>query len=137
MIFPWLAPVFIAFEVAQLLVAHRYIGPEQIRRNAHPLDAAVPLPFAVSFFWCLGIASDYLYQGSLMLWPNSLVQVAAMLMILISVAGFMVRRACGVKWGMVVMTFEGAMRAGFLFFAFRMMAFPPKWMTPFIFHFLK
>jgi hypothetical protein len=32
--------------------------------------------------------------------------------------GFVWRRSCGVKWGIIVMTFEGALRAGFFLFVF-------------------
>jgi len=129
-----LALVFIVFEVAQLLVAHRYIGPAQIRAKLHPLDSAVPLPpFWLSLGWMLGLLADYIYQILLVFEPNGLIRIAALLMILISLFGFMLRRGCGLKWGMVVMTFEGSLRAGFMFFAFRMLLFPPRWQHPFSF----
>jgi hypothetical protein len=123
-----LALVFIVFELAQLVLAHRYIGPEQIRRNAHPLTAAAPpLPFMVSVGWVVLLGADYLYQLTLVVQHYPLVQICALLMIMASIAGFLLRRACGVKWGMVVMTFEAAVRVGCLSLAFRMIAFPPFW----------
>ena len=124
-----LALVFIAFELAQLVLAHRYIGPEQIRRNAHPLDAAAPLPFIVSFAWVVFLGADYIYQVSMAMQRYPLIQICALLMLVASVGGFLLRRACGVKWGMVVMTFEAAVRVGCLCLAFRMIVFPPPWLN--------
>ncbi len=122
----WLAPFFIVFEVVQLFVAHRYIGPDQIRAKKHPLDLPGTPPLWVSASWMVCLWADYIYQLTLFFVPN-IVRLAALAMIFVSIAGFMLRRVCGLKWGMVVMTFEGAGRAGFLVFAFRMMVFPPAW----------
>ena len=131
----WLAPFFILFEVAQLFVAHRYIGPDQIRARIHPLDLAKLPPFWLSMTWMFCLGADYLYQLLLLFEPN-LIRVAALLLIFISVVGFMLRRVCGLKWGMVVMTIEGAIRVGFLVFVFRWMVFPPPYASrmPWIWH---
>jgi len=123
-----MAPVFSVFEVAQLVIAHRYIGPAQIRLKRHPLDAAViPPPFWLSLGWMAGLWADYVFQVLLVFEPINLVRIAALLMIVVSLVGFTLRRASGLKWGLVIMTLEGSLRAGFMFFAFRMLAFPPHW----------
>ncbi len=116
-----IAPLFALFEVAQLFVAQRYIGLEQIRRRVHPLDAAVvPSPW-LSGGWIACVAADYVYQAGLLLVPEVGVKFAAVLMLMISAIGFALRRACGLKWGLVVMTPECAARAGFFIFVFNMM----------------
>ncbi len=122
----WIALIFMALEVAQLIIALRFIGIEQIRRNFHPLDAPAPRPFWFSAGWVATLLIDYAFQAALLIVPISLdltehpefIRFAAILMILISFMGFAVRRSCGIKWGLVVLTFEGAMRAGFFFFVF-------------------
>jgi len=120
------APFFIVFEMAQLFVAHRYIGPDQIRARQHPLDLAKLPPWWLSVGWMVCLWLSYFYQFVLLFEPG-LIRVAALLLIFVSVAGFMLRRVCGLKWGMVVMTIEGAIRVGFLVFAFRWMVFPPPY----------
>jgi hypothetical protein len=44
--------------------------------------------------------------------PLGRAQVAAM--IVISLIGFSMRRSCGLKWVLVILTFEGAIRVGML-----------------------
>jgi hypothetical protein len=129
-----LAPVVIGFEIAQLFVAHRYIGPAQIRRNLHPLDAPVTPPFWLSVGWMCGVWGDYIYQGTLVLEHNIYVRLAALLMLAISLVGFVVRRACGLKWGLVVMTLEAALRIGFMVFAFGVLGFDPNYAPKFYLH---
>jgi len=116
-----ISPAFAGFEIAQLFVAQRYIGIEQIRRNTHPLDAAAVPPAWLSTGWLLGLFADYLYQGGLLFEPDLGVKFAAVLLILTSAVGFALRRVCGLKWGLVVMTPECAARAGFFMFVFNMM----------------
>jgi hypothetical protein len=116
-----LTPVFAAFEVAQLLVAQRYIGIDQIRRNVHPLDLAKVPPGWLSTGWLLGLMADYVCQASLLFVPEFGVKFAAVLLILVSVFGFAARRVCGLRWGLVLLTPECAARAGFYVFVFNMM----------------
>ena len=125
-IIAWFAPLFIFLEIAQLFVAHRYIGPEQIRAGRHPLDALVTPPLWLSVGWLAGLWAIYLYQFALFFVPT-LVRLASLSLILVSVTGFMLRRVCGLKWGLVIMTLEGALRVGLLGFAFQWTVFPPDW----------
>jgi len=122
----WIALVFTVLEVAQLIVAQRFIGVEQIRRNLHPLDAAKPRPLWFSAGWVAGLLTDYAFQAALLIVPippaatehPDFIRFAAVLMLIISFGGFALRRSSGVKWGLVVLTIEGALRAGFFFFVF-------------------
>jgi len=116
------APVFAVFEVAQLFVAQRYIGLDQIRRNVHPLDVPAVPSVWLSTAWLAGLMADYMYQAVLLLFvPEFGVKLAAVLLILTSAVGFALRRVCGLKWGLVVLTPECAARAGFFMFVFNMM----------------
>jgi len=115
------APVFAAFEVAQLFVAQRYIGIDQIRRKTHPLDAATVPPVWLSTGWIMLLLVDYAYQAGLFFVPVLGVRFAAVLLILVSSVGFALRRVCGLRWGLVVLTPECAARAGFFMFVFNMM----------------
>jgi len=116
-----LTPVFAAFEVAQLLVAQRYIGIDQIRSNVHPLDVPKVPPGWLSAGWLAGLMADYACQASLLFVPEIGVKFAGVLLILVSVFGFAIRRVCGLRWGLVILTPECAARAGFYAFVFYMM----------------
>ncbi|HVU37200.1 MAG TPA: hypothetical protein VHC95_02600 [Opitutales bacterium] len=115
------SPAFAAFEVAQLLVAQRYIGIEQIRGNRHPLDAAVAAPGWLGTAWLGGLIIDYFYQFALLFQPELGVKFAAALLVMVSAFGFALRRVCGLRWGLVVLTPECGARAGFFMFIFNMM----------------
>jgi len=124
----WLALLFASFEIVQLILAQRYIGIEQIRRNQHPVDLAVPPSLKLSLPWLYLLMLSYLFQVSLLFLPMAeiapytvypyRIRMAAFLMIFVGLIGFSLRRVCGIRWGLVVMTFEGAMRAGFMLFVF-------------------
>ncbi len=116
-----ISPVFAAFEVTQLLVAQRYIGLEQIRRNAHPLEAVASPSGVLAVAWMLGLLCSYVYQVALLFQPELGVKVAAVLLLLVSATGFAIRRVCGLRWGLVVLTPECGARAGFYVFVFNMM----------------
>ena len=78
-----ISPLFAVFEVVQLFVAQRYVGIEQIRRGAHPLDVvAAPTPW-FSGLWLVCLGLDYLYQGGLLLMPEVGVKFAAVLMLMV------------------------------------------------------
>jgi hypothetical protein len=122
----WIALFFMVFEVAQLVAAQRFIGIVQIKQNIHPLDGPAPKPFWFSAGWVALLLADYAFQATLLIVPNIntltdrpyFIRLAAILMLIISFGGFALRRTSGVKWGLVVLTLEGAMRAGFFFFVF-------------------
>jgi len=116
LILAWLAPVFIFLEVAQLLVADRFLGVEQIRAGVHPLEKSPQGSTILSVMWLVGIVSGYIYQLSLLF--NRPTNLPGLLLIAVTIAGFGFRRACGLKWALMVMTFEGALRLGFLAYVF-------------------
>jgi hypothetical protein len=135
----WIALYFMVFEVAQLIMAQRYIGIEQIRRNSHPLDGLTPRSFWFSAGWITVLMADYCFQSTLLAmpippnltdWPGFL-RMAAFFMLLVSFVGFVVRRRAGLKWGLVVLTLEGAIRAGLFLFVFSIVVMNGA-LTPFI-----
>jgi hypothetical protein len=121
----WLAPLFILFEMAQLMVATRYIGLDQIRSGVHPLDQYPRGPRLLSAAWVAGIFASYAYQVILLFNPQT--ALPGLLMLATTLAGFGLRRAGGLKYALVVMTFEGSIRAGFLAYAFIAVVVHPPW----------
>ena len=105
-----LIPVFLAFELWQLVVAERYVGIKQIQRGTDPRELGLGEGTAAG--WTLLLVIYWMWMALMLIQPLGRAQVA--LMIAVSFGGFMVRRGCGLKWLLVVLTFEGAIRIGML-----------------------
>ena len=105
-----LAPLFFAFELWQLVIAERYVGIKQIERGTDPRELGLGELTAAG--WCLMLFAYWAWMAALLFQPWGRLQV--LLMIAVSVAGGAVRRGCGLKWILVVLTFEGAIRIGML-----------------------
>ena len=106
-----LAPLFLLFEVWQLVLSERYLGIKQIARNADP--RALGLGEVTAFFWSLGILLSWVWMLSLLVSTSG--RVYGLGLFSVSMLGFLVRRGCGLKWVLVILTFEGAVRIGLLF----------------------
>ncbi len=106
----FLAPFFLVFEVVQLVLGERYLGIKQVARGADP--RALGLSEVTAFFWTIGILSYWLWMLVLLLTP--LGRAHALGLLIVSSAGFSVRRGTQMKWTLVVLTLEGAVRVGFL-----------------------
>jgi hypothetical protein len=103
------APVFLAFEIGQLFLSERYLGVKQIARNADP--RAMGLGETTAFFWSIGIVSYWLWMVSLVfLATASEGRVLGLCLLLVAAAGFLLRRGCELRWVLVILTFEGAIR---------------------------
>jgi hypothetical protein len=105
------APLFLLFEVGQLVLSERYLGLKQIARNADP--RTLGLGETTAFFWSVGIVSYWFWMLLLLLTP--LGRVHGLCLLAIAMLGFFLRRGCELKWVLVILTFEGAMRVGLLF----------------------
>lgn len=105
-----LAPVFLAFEVAQLVAAERYLGIKQIERNADPRTLG-PGEW-VSFAWTLGILLYLAWMLALLTVPAARLQ--AICLVAICTVGFFARRNATLAWTLVILTFEAALRIGML-----------------------
>jgi hypothetical protein len=107
---PLLAPLFLVFELWQLFMSERYLGIKQIARGADPREMGPG--DAVSFLWVSGI----LLYGA---WCLALLAVhaaraEALGLIATTVVGYTIRRNCGLKWVLVTLSFEGAVRIGLI-----------------------
>jgi len=104
------APLFLAFELWQLVIAERYVGIKQIERGTDPRELG--LGQATAAAWSLALFAYWAWLFLMLFQPWGRLQV--LLMILVFTGGFLVRRGCGLKWLLVVLTFEGSIRIGML-----------------------
>ncbi|MGA3007587.1 MAG: hypothetical protein ABSE59_06820 [Opitutaceae bacterium] len=105
-----LAPIFMLFEIWQLVISERYLGIKQIARHADP--RALGLREITAFFWSAGLMFYWLWMLALLLTRFS--RALAISLIVITLLGYSLRRNCGLKWVLVILTFEGALRIGML-----------------------
>jgi len=105
-----LAPVFLVFELWQLVVSERYMGIKQIRVNADPRELAMATWMAAT--WAGGLVAYYIWMFTLLLHPVGRAQ--GMVLIVMTGVGYLIRSTCGLKWVLVVLTFEGSVRIGML-----------------------
>jgi hypothetical protein len=106
----YFAPLWMLFELGQLVVGERYLGIKQIERGVDPRERG-PGEFT-SFLWSASILLYWVWMALMLTQPIGRPQVLAMAVL--SVIGFSIRRTCGLKWILVTMTFEGAIRIGML-----------------------
>jgi hypothetical protein len=104
------APVFLVFEAAQLVVAERYLGVKQIERGVDPRELGPSEPVAA--VWSILLIVYWAWIGAMLVPGFARAQVACLL--LVSLAGYSFRRNCRLKWVLVVLTLEGAIRIGML-----------------------
>lgn len=102
--------LFIVFEGVQLIVAERHLGVKRIADGVDPRESGPSEQ--VAFAWSAGIVLYWLWMLAALLSPLGRIQVACMLTV--SVLGGSLRRSCGLKWVLVILTLEGAVRIGML-----------------------
>jgi hypothetical protein len=105
-----LAPVFLLFEIGQLVLSERYLGIKQIAHNADP--RTLGLSEITAFVWSMALMSYWVWMVVLIGLP--LGRVHGLCLLLIAIIGYTLRRGCELKWVLVILTFEGAMRVGLL-----------------------
>lgn len=105
-----LAPLFLAFEVWQLVISERYLGLKQIARNGDP--RTLGLSEITAFFWSAALIGYVIWMLGLMLLPMARLHGVSLLAI--SAIGYALRRNTRLKWILVILTFEGAIRVGLL-----------------------
>jgi hypothetical protein len=119
------APLFAFFEVWQLILAERYMGVKQFARDPAPHPHELGPSERVAFFCIMGILFNWLYMLGLVAARFS--RLVAIGMLGVSLLGLTVRRQFGLPWwrrfgvrcGLVMLTFEGAIRLGLLGFLWR------------------
>lgn len=108
----YLSPIFIIFEMLQLVVAERYIGIKQIKTGKHPLESGTQGPEWLAALWIIGLFAYWVYILALVF--NPLTSMQGIIMAFISLVGVALRRTMGIRWALVIMTIEGAVRMGLL-----------------------
>lgn len=104
----YLAPLCLAFEAWQLVIAERHLGIKQIERGVDPRDRGPGE--LLSFVWGSGIVLYWVWMILMLIPKVGRVQVVCMLVV--SLAGYSLRRNSGIKWILVILTIEGAVRIG-------------------------
>ena len=105
-----LAPLFLLFEVWQLVIAERYLGLKQIQTGVDPRTLGPSEPVAAA--WSLGLIAYGLWLIAMLVPRFGRAQIACMLVI--SVVGYALRRNTALKWTLVILTLESAIRIGML-----------------------
>jgi len=108
--FALLAPVFLVFELWQLVMGERYMGIKQIRVNADPRE--LPMSGRVAALWSLGLILYLPWMAALLLHPVGRAQ--GVVLLIVTGLGYALRSTCGLKWVLVILTFEGSIRVGML-----------------------
>jgi hypothetical protein len=105
---PLIAPLFLLFEIWQLFMCERYLGIKQIARGADPREMGPGE--AVSFLWTSSIVLYAAWSLALLAVPTA--RAEALGLVATTAAAYTVRRNCGLKWILIVLSFEGAIRIG-------------------------
>jgi hypothetical protein len=105
-----LAPLFLLFELWQLVISERYMGVKQIRARADPRE--LPMADWMAATWAGGLVLYHVWMLTLLLHPVGRAQ--GFVLLLVSALGYSLRSVCGLKWVLVVLTFEGSIRIGML-----------------------
>lgn len=108
--FALLAPLFLLFEVWQLVVSERYMGIKHIKVNTDP--RTLPMAGWLAAVWAGGLLAYVLWMFTLLLHPIGRAQ--GVVLLAVTALGYAVRTSCGLKWVLVVLTFEGSIRVGML-----------------------
>ena len=104
------APYFVLFELWQLVMSERYVGIKQIARNGDPRKLG--LGEFTAFYWSTSILLYWAWMLCLLVGPFT--RVHGLILLVVSVLGFSIRRNCGLKWILVTLTLEGAIRIGLI-----------------------
>ena len=104
------APAFFAFEIWQLVIAERYLGLKQISRGIDPRELG--LGEFTAACWSVTLVVYWTWMALMLFQPWGRFQILVLLAI--SGLGFALRRGCGLKWVLVILTFEGSIRIGML-----------------------
>jgi hypothetical protein len=105
-----LAPLFLIFEVWQLVLSERYLGIKQIARGSDP--RTLGLGEVTAFFWSSILIGYWVWM--MLLLTAQYGRAYSIGLLVVSVIGYALRRGSNLKWILVILTFEGAVRIGLL-----------------------
>lgn len=108
-----LAPIFLFFEVWQLVMSERYLGVKRIAAGTDPREIGPSELVAAAWtgsivFYGLWIAT------ALAVLPSRSGRAQVVCMLVVTLLGYALRRNSTLKYVLVVLTFEGAIRIGML-----------------------
>ncbi len=104
------APLFIVLELVQLVACERLLGLKRLASGRDPRSTPVKEPVAA--LWTILLFVYWIWIGLVLGGPAGRLQAVALF--LVSLGGFVLRRNLTLKWILVVLTFEGAIRIGML-----------------------
>ena len=105
-----LAPLFLVFEVWQLVLSERYLGIKQIARGADP--RTLGLREVTAFFWSTLLIVYWVWMLVLLVTPFA--RTHGLGLLAVTTIGFTLRRGSALKSVLIILTFEGAIRVGLL-----------------------
>ncbi len=105
-----LTPLFFAFELWQLVISERYLGIRRLKANIDPRE--LPMSEKIGALWAGGLIAYYLWMATLLLHPLGRAQ--GFVLLAVTAIGYALRAASGLKWTLVILTFEGSIRIGML-----------------------
>ncbi|GAB1488283.1 hypothetical protein MASR2M8_07280 [Opitutaceae bacterium] len=108
-----LAPIFLVFEVWQLVMSERYLGVKRIAAGTDPREVGPSELVAAVWTACLVFYGLWM-ATALAILPSRSGRAQAVCMLLMTLLGYALRRNCTLKYVLVVLTFEGAIRIGML-----------------------
>lgn len=106
----FIAPLFLVFEVVQLVAAEKLLGIRQIEAGADPRGRGPGE--LVSATWAGAILAEGAWL--LLLLGDDDTRIHAACILLITLVGFTLRSNCTLRWVLVILTIEGALRMGLL-----------------------
>lgn len=107
-----LAPIFLIFEIWQLVMSERYVGIKQIARGTDPREMGPDE--VISCLWSSCIILYGLWMVALLASPG--MRIYGICLVATTGVGYSIRRNCGLRLILVTLTFEGALRVGILAF---------------------
>ena len=106
----FLAPLCMLFEAWQLVIAERYLGIKQIENGVDPRTRGPSEP--VAFAWSAGILLYWVWMILMLIPESGRIQIVCMLAV--SLFSYSLRRNAPLKWILVILTLEGAIRIGMI-----------------------
>ncbi|MBL9199690.1 MAG: hypothetical protein JNL39_04245 [Opitutaceae bacterium] len=106
-----LTPLFLCFEIWQLVICERHLGLRQIARGGDPRQGG--LGELTAFAWSMMLIGYWVWMLALLFVPAARIAGAGLLAV--SVLGYSVRRGAPLRWILIILMFEGAIRLGLLF----------------------
>jgi hypothetical protein len=106
----FIAPFFFAFEIAQLVAAEKLLGLRQIEAGVDPRSTG-PGELTAALW-----TGAMLAEGAWLLWllAGEGTRVYALCLLLVTLLGFTLRSNCTLRWVLVILTIEGALRMGLM-----------------------